>query len=108
MSAPEKKTNMLPPLTEDRAGPEPLALFGEWYGAAQGAGIPLPNAMTLAIVGPEGRPSSRVVLLKGFDDSGFTFFTNFRSRKARELAANSHAALVMYWTQLDRQIRIEG
>ena len=70
--------------------------------------IPEPNAMTLATAGPDGRPSARIVLLRGYDARGFVFFTNYESRKGRELEANPHAALVFHWHDLERQIRIEG
>jgi pyridoxamine 5'-phosphate oxidase len=87
---------------------DPLALFGQWFEAAREAGLFLPEAMTLATADPDGRPSARMVLLKQFDDEGFTFFTNFGSRKAAELDANPHAALVFHWAILERQVRIEG
>ena len=72
------------------------------------AGVPEPNAMTLATSTPAGRPSARMVLLKGVDQRGFLFFTNYESRKGRELASNPHAALVFYWHQVNRQVRITG
>jgi pyridoxamine 5'-phosphate oxidase len=72
------------------------------------AGLHEPNAMTLATATPEGLPSARIVLLKGFDERGFTFFSNYDSRKGRELAENPTAALVFFWVQLERQVRIEG
>lgn len=95
-------------LLEMDAPADPLALFGEWLGGALQAGIREPNAMTLATATPGGLPSARVVLLKGFDARGFTFFTNYASRKGQELAANPHAALCFWWGPLERQIRIEG
>jgi pyridoxamine 5'-phosphate oxidase len=95
-------------LLEKDAPPDPLALFGEWLGGAVQAGIREPNAMTLATATPNGLPSARVVLLKGFDAHGFTFFTNYLSRKGRELAANPHAALCFWWGPLERQVRVEG
>jgi len=91
--------------TEDR---DPIELFGEWYSAAEEAGIFLPESMTLSTASSEGRPSSRMVLLKDWDERGFVFYTNYESRKARELDANPHAALCFHWTVLERQIRIVG
>jgi len=87
---------------------DPIHQFREWLDAAIGAGIKEPTAMTLATATVDGRPSARMVLLKGVDRRGFIFYTNYHSRKGRELDQNAHAALVFYWTQLDRQIRITG
>lgn len=95
-------------LTEAEAGPDPLALFHRWFGQALAASVPEPNAMTLATATPDGRPSARVVLLKVCDDRGLTFFTNYRSRKGRELANNPHAAVVFFWHAVERQVRVEG
>ena len=95
-------------LSEADAGDDPFALFRDWFDAAVAAGLPEPNAFTLATATPDGRPSARVVLLKHLDDRGFTFFTNYQSRKAHELAANPHAAMVFLWDELERQVRIEG
>ena len=95
-------------LDEAEAADEPLALFERWYRAASAAGVPEPTAMTLATVGPQGRPSTRVVLLKSFDAAGLVFFTNYRSRKARELADNPWAALQFHWVTLEQVVRIEG
>ena len=95
-------------LSEEEAGDDPVALFQQWFLAAAEAGLPEPNAMTLATATPAGKPSARVVLLKGFDDRGFTFFTNYDSRKGMELTANPHAALVFLWHEFERQIRVEG
>jgi pyridoxamine 5'-phosphate oxidase len=83
-------------------------LFKKWFGAAAEAGIAEPNAMSLATATRSGKPSARVVLLKGFDDRGFVFYTNYDSRKGKELAQNPHAALVFFWQPLERQIRITG
>jgi pyridoxamine 5'-phosphate oxidase len=88
--------------------PDPVVQFHRWFEEAMNAELPMPNAMTLATASPEGHPSARIVLLKGFDESGFVFFTNYRSRKARELLANPRAALVLLWLELHRQVRIEG
>ncbi len=95
-------------LDEADAPAEPFALFTTWFEAARAASVPEPNAMTLATVGPDGRPSARVVLLKGFDARGLSFFTNLESRKGRELVGNPHAALVFWWAALERQVRVEG
>jgi pyridoxamine 5'-phosphate oxidase len=87
---------------------EPMDLFREWYDTAEESGLFLPEAMTLATATPEGRPSARMVLLKESDARGFTFFTNYGSRKAGELDANPYAALVFHWAVLERQVRVEG
>jgi len=86
----------------------PLEQFRLWFAEAQKAELREPNAMTLATVSPEGQPSARVVLLKTVDDRGFGFFTDFRSRKAKDLYENSQAALLFAWLELERQVRIEG
>lgn len=99
---------MLDELSEHAAGIEPFALFKTWYEHAVNAGLPLPEAMTLATATPEGAPSARMVLLRGFDERGFVFYTNYLSRKSRELASNPRAALVLHWAELHRQVRIEG
>jgi pyridoxamine 5'-phosphate oxidase len=87
---------------------DPLVEFARWFAQAQEAELPEPNAMTLATATPDGAPSARIVLLKGFDQRGFAFFTDYRSRKGEELAANPRAALVFYWGELERQVRITG
>jgi pyridoxamine 5'-phosphate oxidase len=88
---------------------DPLELFGEWFEAARVAGGLLPEAMTLATADAQGRPSARTVLLKGVDERGFVFFTNYESRKGRELAENPHAALVFVWhTEPRRQVCVTG
>ncbi|WP_028310165.1 pyridoxamine 5'-phosphate oxidase [Derxia gummosa] len=94
-------------LDEAAVHADPLAQFAQWFAEAQRAEIPEPNAMTLATIGLDGRPKSRVVLVKGLDN-GFSFFTNYTSNKGRELAANPFAALQFHWVQLERQVRIEG
>jgi pyridoxamine 5'-phosphate oxidase len=86
----------------------PVELFHEWFEAARAAGVEVPEAMTLATADAEGRPSARMLLLKGADEQGFTFFTGYESRKGRELEANPRAALVFYWRPLGRQVRVEG
>ncbi len=93
----------------DAAGSDdPIRLFGEWYRAAERAGLALPEAMALATATPDGRPSARMVLLKAFGNDGFVFYTNYGSRKAAELEANPRGALVVHWAVLQRQVRIEG
>ena len=87
---------------------DPLALVARWFAEAEAAGVAQPDAMTLATATPDGRPSARVVLLKGIDERGVEFFTNYESRKGRELAANPRAAVVMLWKPLHRQVRLEG
>jgi pyridoxamine 5'-phosphate oxidase len=95
-------------LDEESAGNQPLALFEKWFKTAVESDVPEPNAMTLATVGADGRPSTRIVLVKGFDAAGVVFYTNYRSRKARELEANPYAALQFHWVELERVVRIEG
>ena len=87
---------------------DPLQQFGAWFAAALAADIRDVNAMSLATATPDGKPSVRIVLLKGFDERGFAFFTNYDSEKGRQLEANPHAALAFYWVQLERQVRISG
>jgi pyridoxamine 5'-phosphate oxidase len=95
-------------LDETTVAPDPVRQFAAWYDAAVAAGVTEPEAMTLSTATPDGRPSARVVLLRGFDARGFCFFTNYESRKGRELTANPHAALTFHWATLERQVRIEG
>jgi pyridoxamine 5'-phosphate oxidase len=96
-------------LVEARVASDPLAQFRSWLGEAlETPGVVEPNAMTVASVGNDGRPSLRVVLLRGYDERGFVFFTNYESRKGRELDAHPGAALLFYWAAMERQIRIEG
>jgi pyridoxamine 5'-phosphate oxidase len=87
---------------------DPVAEFNAWLEEAHAAGVPHPEAMTLATADGSGRPSARMLLLKGADDQGFTFFTGYESRKGRELAENPRAAIVVYWNALGRQVRVEG
>jgi pyridoxamine 5'-phosphate oxidase len=96
------------PLDTVHADHDPYVQFANWLQAAMDAKHIEPNAMTLATATPDGLPSARVVLLKGFDKRGFVFFTNYDSRKGREIAENPHAALCFYWDKLSRQVRIEG
>jgi len=95
-------------LAEADVDPDPVVQFGRWFEQAEQAGLLEPTAMTLATATPDGRPSARMVLLRGFDQRGFCFYTNYESRKGAELAANPRAALVFWWGELERQVRIEG
>jgi len=95
-------------LDEKTINRDPIAQFQAWFSDAVDAKLPLPEAMTLATATPDGKPSARMVLLKQVDDEGFVFFTNYNSAKAAQLDANPFAALVFYWSQLDRQVRVEG
>lgn len=95
-------------LPDARPGEDPLQLFADWYAAAERCGIYLPEAGALGTVSADGEPSVRMVLLKGFDELGFRFFTNYESRKGRELEENPRAALTFHWAVLERQVRIEG
>jgi pyridoxamine 5'-phosphate oxidase len=96
------------PLAEHDLDPNPLTVFGRWFDEARAEGAFEPDAAALATAGADGRPSARMVLTKGFDESGIVFFTNYASRKADELEANPHAALLFHWPVLGRQVRIEG
>ncbi len=95
-------------LLEDEAGPDPIRLFKRWFEEAREAVPVLPEGMTLATTTVDGAPSARVVLLKEVDERGFLFYTNLESRKGAELAENPRAALVFWWSPLERQVRIEG
>jgi pyridoxamine 5'-phosphate oxidase len=95
-------------LNEADAASDPIAQFGVWFAAVVAAGVREPNAMTLATATPDGRPSARMVLLKGYGPEGFDFYSNYASRKGGELAANPWAALVFFWVDLERQVRVEG
>jgi len=95
-------------LLEADAAASPINQFARWFDEAQAGEVSEPNAMTLATVSAEGRPSARTVLLKGFDDNGFVFYTNYLSRKGRELDAQPWASLLFFWQPLERQVRIEG
>ena len=96
------------PLTESDLDPNPFQQFARWFQHAVESGALEPNAMTLATATAEGQPSARMVLLKDFDESGFVFYTNYNSQKGRELTENQRAALVFYWAELSRQVRIVG
>ena len=95
-------------LDEATVDADPIRQFHRWFEEAVAAEVPEPHAMALATATPDGRPSLRIVLLRGYDSRGFTFFTNYESRKGRELETNPHAALAFYWHDLERQVRIEG
>jgi len=95
-------------LDDGVAGNEPLALFEKWFSQALKAKVPEPNAMTLATVGADGRPSTRVVLVKSYDATGIVFFTNYLSRKGQELEHHPLAALQFHWVELEKVVRIEG
>jgi len=95
-------------LDENASAADPLQQFERWLQQALDAQVPEPNAMTLATVGADGRPSTRVVLVKGFDARGIVWYTNYQSRKGRELAGNPFAALQFHWVELERVVRIEG
>ena len=95
-------------LLESQASASPLEQFSRWFDEAQAAKVPEPNAMTLATVDASGQPSARIVLIKGYDERGFTFFTNYESRKGTDLLAEPRACLLFFWQPLERQVRIEG
>ena len=95
-------------LDEQASEHDPLAQFDRWMKQALEGQLPEPNAMTLATVGPEGRPSTRIVLIKGYDARGIVWYTNYDSRKGRELAHSPQAALQFHWVELERVVRIEG
>lgn len=103
-----RRSYALESLSENDVSADPFLQFGIWFVEAADSSLPEPNAMTLATATPEGYPSARTVLLKGFDENGFVFYTNYESRKGQELARNPHAALLFTWLELERQIRIEG
>jgi pyridoxamine 5'-phosphate oxidase len=103
-----RKEYMRQGLTEGDLDADPFEQFRAWFDQAVEAGVLEPNAMALATATPDGRPSARMVLLKGYGPEGFAFFTNYESRKGRELAANPRAALILHWVALERQVRIEG
>jgi len=95
-------------LTEETAGNDPFSLFGQWLNEAIRSEAPDANAMSLSTASPDGTVSSRMVLLKSFSEEGFTFFTHYHSRKGKQLSANPRAALLFYWPELNRQVRVEG
>ncbi|WP_201747980.1 pyridoxamine 5'-phosphate oxidase [Chitinophaga vietnamensis] len=103
-----RKDYKLASLDERDVAPYPLQQFEKWWQDATTGEVEEPNAMTLATSTPDGHPSARIVLLKGFDEEGFVFFTNYESRKGQELALNPHVSLLFFWRELERQVRIEG
>ena len=103
-----RKDYALKSLDEKEALTDPIAQFSVWFDQALKADVAEPNAMSLATVNAQGRPSSRIVLIKEFDQRGFTWFTNYDSNKGNDLAANPQAALLFFWSVLERQVRIEG
>lgn len=103
-----RKDYHLEGLRETDVDSDPFRQFQTWFDQALAAKLPEPNAMTLATSTTDGKPSARIVLLKGFDELGFVFYTNYQSQKGQELADNPQAALVFWWAELERQVRIEG
>ncbi len=103
-----RKDYKLQSLQEDEVAANPTDQFTNWWNEAMSSNIDEVNAMTLATASTSGKPDARIVLLKGYDENGFVFFTNYQSRKAQELAANPFATLVFFWKELERQVRIEG
>ena len=96
------------PINESEVDANPISFFGKWFDEAMAAEVLEPNAMTLATATRDGIPSARIVLLKGADKNGFSFYSNYLSRKGKELAKNPSACLVFFWPELERQVRIEG
>lgn len=103
-----RKNYSLGSLDASDVDPDPIRQFQTWFSQALDAKLPEPNAMTVATVDEAGHPAARILLIKGVDERGFVFFTNYDSRKGRELTANPHAALLFHWIELERQVRIEG
>ena len=103
-----RKDYQMGELSEESVAADPFAQFAQWMQEAVDSDLGEPNAMTLATVAPDGQPSARIVLLRGFGPEGFIFFTNYESRKGQELAETSKAALCFFWQELERQVRIEG
>ncbi|MBW4511904.1 MAG: pyridoxamine 5'-phosphate oxidase [Scytonematopsis contorta HA4267-MV1] len=103
-----RKDYTLQGLSETDIDPNPFIQFRKWFDQACSAKLPEPNAMTLSTATPDGKPSARMVLLKDFDARGFVFFTNYNSQKGQELAENPQAAIVFWWAELERQVRISG
>ena len=99
---------MLAALDEETAGSDPVVFFRKWFAEAEASQLTEINAMTLATVDATGRPHARIVLLKGLDDNAFVFFTNYDSAKGADISGNPHVALVFFWKELERQVRIEG
>jgi pyridoxamine 5'-phosphate oxidase len=103
-----RRSYVLGSLDETDVAADPISQFERWFEEALTAKLPEPNAMTLATVDANGQPAARIVLLKGMDARGFTFFTNYESRKGDDIGANPRAALLFHWVQLERQVRVEG
>ena len=103
-----RKEYMLAGLQESLVDADPISQFAQWFAEAHEAGVPEPNAMMLATASTDGVPAARIVLLKGLDERGFVFYTNYESPKGRDLARNPLAALTFFWPQLERQVRISG
>lgn len=103
-----RKDYTLQGLSVSDVNPNPFIQFRQWFDQALAAQLPEPNAMTVATVTPDGKPRARMVLLKGFDERGFVFYTNYNSQKGQELAQNPQASLVFWWAELERQVRISG
>ncbi len=95
-------------LNEADVADDPITQFGQWFSEALSSGVKEPNAMTLATSTADGKPSARIMLLKGYEHRGFIFYTNYMSRKGQEITKNPHAALVFFWLEMERQVRIEG
>ncbi|MFN4261816.1 MAG: pyridoxamine 5'-phosphate oxidase [Gemmataceae bacterium] len=108
MSLPELSEHLYQELNEHEMACDPFEQFGRWLEQSLAANLPQPNAMTLATATATGQPAARMVLLRGCDERGFVFYTNYDSRKSRELMENPQAALVFYWAELERQVRVEG
>lgn len=103
-----RRNYVLHELTEEKISPNPFEQFGWWFDDATNAEVIEPNAMVLSTATADGRPSSRMLLLKAFDENGFVFYTNYHSRKGREITENPYACILFYWEKLERQVRIEG
>lgn len=95
-------------LSETEVAPDPISQFSKWFSEALASSLTEPNAMTLATATADGKPSARIMLLKGFEERGFIFYTNYLSRKGQEITKNPYASLVFFWQELERQVRIEG
>lgn len=103
-----RKEYTQPGLSEENLPADPIKLFSKWFDEAINARLLEPNIMSVATVDPDGRPSSRILLIQGYDQRGFTWFNNYDSRKGQDLSTNSFAAMLFFWPELERQIRIEG
>lgn len=108
MVADMRKEYMQAGLSEADVHENPMVQFDRWFQQALAGNVHEPNAMTLATVDANGRPAARIVLLKGYSDAGLVFFTNYESRKGQALAVNPWAAVIFYWPELERQVRVEG